>query len=191
MVPTFTKNRSTREMPSYIPAASPRVRRSLSSWPPHRLNPAAESPAPCSQRAPTTHRPRSTRFESARRLQDFTRWFLSYTFSSRLPDPRRLAVPTRPLVVRTAPHLPGVSRIRLSSASARLLRQPSGKGLPPLLGHTGASWRTNTLETDGQDHRPPVGATSAASAVPDPPPAPATAKPEHRYSPACLQPCLS
>jgi hypothetical protein len=36
MVPTFTTNRSTREMPSYIPAASPRVRRSLSSWPPHR-----------------------------------------------------------------------------------------------------------------------------------------------------------
>jgi hypothetical protein len=25
----------------------------------------------------------------------------------------------------------------------RLLRQPSGKGIPPLLGHTGASWRTN------------------------------------------------
>jgi len=36
VVPTFTTNRSTREMPSYIPAASPRVRRSLSSWPPHR-----------------------------------------------------------------------------------------------------------------------------------------------------------
>jgi hypothetical protein len=36
VVPTFTTNRSTREMPSYIPAASPRVRRSLSSWPPRR-----------------------------------------------------------------------------------------------------------------------------------------------------------
>src|SRR5215217_1009718 len=34
------------------------------------------------------------------------RWFLSYTFSSRLPDPRRLAVPTRPVVVRTASHPP-------------------------------------------------------------------------------------
>jgi hypothetical protein len=36
VVPTFTMNRSTREMPSYIPAASPRVCRSLSSWPPRR-----------------------------------------------------------------------------------------------------------------------------------------------------------
>ena len=36
VVPTFTTNRSTREMPSYTPAASPRVRRSLSPWPPHR-----------------------------------------------------------------------------------------------------------------------------------------------------------
>src|SRR5215212_2200002 len=37
VVPTFTTNRSTREMPSYTPAASPQVRRSLSSWPPHRF----------------------------------------------------------------------------------------------------------------------------------------------------------
>jgi hypothetical protein len=36
MVPTFTTNRSTREMPSYTPAASPRVRRRHSPWPPHR-----------------------------------------------------------------------------------------------------------------------------------------------------------
>jgi hypothetical protein len=68
--------------------------------------PASESPASCSRRTRTAYRPRSTRFESARRLRDFTRWFLSYTFSSRLPDPRRLAVPTRPVVVRTASHPP-------------------------------------------------------------------------------------
>jgi len=68
--------------------------------------PAPESPATCTQRTRTAHRPRSTRFESARRLRDFTRWFLSYTFSSRLPGPRRLAVPTRPVVVRTASHPP-------------------------------------------------------------------------------------
>lgn len=36
MVPTFTTNRSTREMPSYTPTASPRVRRRHSPWPPHR-----------------------------------------------------------------------------------------------------------------------------------------------------------
>jgi hypothetical protein len=36
VVPAFTTDRSTREVPSYAPAASPRVRRRLSSWPPHR-----------------------------------------------------------------------------------------------------------------------------------------------------------
>jgi hypothetical protein len=89
--------------------------------------PAPESPAPCSQRTRTTHRPRSTRFESARRLRDFTRWFLSYTFSSRLPDPRRLAVPTRPVVVRTAPHpprrLPDQAVLSFNQAAATTQRQ--------------------------------------------------------------------
>jgi hypothetical protein len=105
--------------------------------------PAAESPATCSERTRTAHRPRSTRFESARRLRDFTRWFLSYTFSSRLPDPRRLAAPTRPVVVRTAPHpprrLPDQAVLSFNRAAATAQRQ----GFPPLLGHTGASWRTN------------------------------------------------
>ena len=68
--------------------------------------PAPELTATCGHRSRTAHRPISTRFESARRLRDFTRWFLSYTFSSCLPDPRRLAVPTRPVVVRTASHPP-------------------------------------------------------------------------------------
>jgi hypothetical protein len=36
VVPTFTTYRSTREMPSYTPAASPRVRRRSSPWPPRR-----------------------------------------------------------------------------------------------------------------------------------------------------------
>ena len=43
--------------------------------------------------------------------EGFTHWFLSYSFSSRLPDPDRLAVPARPGVVRAAPTLPGISRI--------------------------------------------------------------------------------
>jgi hypothetical protein len=35
-LPTFTTTRSTSEVPSYTPAASPGVRRSPSPWPPHR-----------------------------------------------------------------------------------------------------------------------------------------------------------
>ena len=42
---------------------------------------------------------------------------------SRLPDPDRLAVPTRPGVVRAAPTLPCVPRLRLPPASTGLLRQ--------------------------------------------------------------------
>jgi hypothetical protein len=43
MVPAFTMCRSTREMPSFVPAASPRLRRRPSPWPPHRRNfPASE-----------------------------------------------------------------------------------------------------------------------------------------------------
>src|SRR5918998_1009682 len=47
MVPAFTMCRSTREMPSFVPAASPRLRRRLSPWPPHRHNqPASELTSP-------------------------------------------------------------------------------------------------------------------------------------------------
>ena len=41
-------------------------------------------------------------------------WFLTYTFPSCLPGPDRLAVPTRPVVVRAACHL----RLRLQGQAA-------------------------------------------------------------------------
>src|SRR5665811_1235478 len=45
-LPTFTTYRSTESVPNFAPAASPRVRRSSSSWPPsRRLQTAQESPA--------------------------------------------------------------------------------------------------------------------------------------------------
>jgi hypothetical protein len=47
MVPTFTCNRSTGEVPSFAPAASPRLRRRPSPWPPDRRHqPAQEFSAP-------------------------------------------------------------------------------------------------------------------------------------------------
>jgi hypothetical protein len=52
------------------------------------------------------------------RLRGFNHWFLhSCTFPSCLPDPGRLAVTTRPVVVRAAPTFPCASRVRLPSAS--------------------------------------------------------------------------
>lgn len=44
-LPTFTTIRSTSEPPSSTPAASPRLRRRPSTWPPHRrVDPVSESP---------------------------------------------------------------------------------------------------------------------------------------------------
>jgi hypothetical protein len=71
------------------------------------------------------HRPRSTRFEPVPDLRGFHHWFLhSYTSPSRLPDPGRLAVPTRPVVVEAAPTQPGASRVRLPPASVACCDRP-------------------------------------------------------------------
>src|SRR5665648_103257 len=59
------------------------------------------------------------------RLTGLWHWFLSYTFSSRLPDPGLLAVPTRPVVVRAAPTLARVSTVRLPSASPACCDRPA------------------------------------------------------------------
>ena len=84
-LPAFTTLRSTGSVPSFAPAASPRVRRRPSSWPPcRRLHPARESPArPRGDRACTAFRPASARLEPVSLLRGFTRWFLTYTFPSR------------------------------------------------------------------------------------------------------------
>jgi hypothetical protein len=80
----------------------------------------------------TAGRPVSTRFEPVPRLRGFHRWFLhSYTFPSRLPDPARLAIPDRPGVVRAAPALPCVFRIRLPSASPVCCDRPEVGSYPP------------------------------------------------------------
>src|SRR6266542_3223499 len=66
----------------------------------------------------TAARPISTRLEPVLDLRGFNHWFLlTYTFPPCLPDPSRLVVPTRPVVVRASPALPCVSRLRLPSAS--------------------------------------------------------------------------
>jgi hypothetical protein len=87
-------------------------------------------------------RPTSTRFEPARRLRGFHHWFTARcTVLPCLPDPARLAVPDRPVVVGAAPTLPGASQVRLPPASTGLLRQPSGGSFHPTRSHS-ASWRT-------------------------------------------------
>jgi hypothetical protein len=87
-------------------------------------------------------RPTSARFEPARRFRGFHHWFTARcTVLPCLPDPARLAVPDRPVVVRAAPTLPGASQAGLPPASTGLLRQPTGGSFHPTRSH-GASWRT-------------------------------------------------
>src|SRR3989475_1284649 len=124
MVPTFTMHRLTGEVTSSAPAASPRVRRRLSSWPLGRKhNPTSESPS----RACAAVRPMSARVRAGGWLVGLWRWFLSYTFPSCLPDPDHLAVLTRPVVVRAAPALPCASRVRLPSASPACCDRPAAE----------------------------------------------------------------
>ena len=111
--------------PADIPAASPRLRRRHSPWPPdRRYQPATKSTRPIA-RACTAPRPISTRFEPVHRLRDVI------AGSSRTPS--RLASRTRPVwQSRAVPSLsgllstlPGVPQVRLPSASAGPLRRPA------------------------------------------------------------------
>ena len=78
-------------------------------------------------------RPISTRLEPVLALRGFDHWFLlSYTFPSCLPDPSRLVVLTRPVVVRAAPALPCVPKVRLPSASADRCDGPQEGSFHPL-----------------------------------------------------------
>jgi hypothetical protein len=85
-------------------------------------------PAPVGGRA-LQARPTSARFGAGRQLTGRQHWFLAYTCSSCLPDPGRLAVPTRPVVVGAAPTLPGASRVRLPPASPACCDKPAVESL--------------------------------------------------------------
>jgi hypothetical protein len=83
------------------------------------------------------------------RLRGFNHWFLAYTFPSCLPSPGRLVVPTRPVVVRAAPALPGASREGLPSASPACCDRPTvGPFIPP--GHMALSWRADSSQKTRQ-----------------------------------------
>ena len=85
-------------------------------------------------------------------LTERRHWFLSYTFPSRLPDPHRLAVPARPVVVRAASRPPRRLPDQTALSFTQLLRQPGGGVLSPPLGHIasrGAQFRRRTTDHRG------------------------------------------
>ena len=83
-VPTFPTHRLTGAVPSFSPAASPRLRRRPSAWPPRRpCSASSESRCAVFTRACTAARPISARLEPVLALRGFDHWFSSaYTFPS-------------------------------------------------------------------------------------------------------------
>ena len=134
--PRSPLDHSFREAPSYIPVASPRLRRRLSPWPPARpLQPGAGvgHPPPVDGEWPrATDRPVSTRFEPARRLRDFHHWFTCVA-------PSDLARRTR--IVWSCRHVPPLSGLlptlhrrspgRAAPSFNKPLRRPAGGVLSP------------------------------------------------------------
>jgi hypothetical protein len=186
MIPTFTRHRSTREMPSYTPAASPQVRRRLSPWPPRRPIHSGYGVAR-PQSMPGVHG-RPTQIRQVR-------------VGSTLTELHALVPHVHLLVLLAGPAPSGSTRAsrrcqdcsrhprrlpdQAALSFARLLRQPSGQGLPPRLGTLAPRGARTDHQTGGPDRPPPSGAAWPASAVPAAPPLTSPARPAaHPYSPA-------
>ena len=118
--PRSPLDHSFREVPSYIPVASPRLRRRLSPWPPARpLQPGPELTIQLHEEGGwlrATDRPLSTRFEPVRALRDFHHWFTCVT-------PSDLARRTR--IVWSCRHVPPLSGLLPTLSGV------PGNGLPP------------------------------------------------------------
>ena len=79
------------------------------------------------------HRPLSVRFEPALDLRGFRQRFLSYAFSSCLPDPDRLTVPTRPVRCQGCSHHRVRSHVLVAPSFTGQLRLTGGGVLTPPL----------------------------------------------------------
>ncbi len=127
MVPTFTTNRSAGSVSSSSPAASPRVRRRLSSWPPGRPRKSDFGVVvPTSGSACAAARPASTRLEPVSRLRGFSHWFTLVT-PFRFACRTRVVWRCRPVTALSGllPTLSCASRVRLPSASLACCDRPA------------------------------------------------------------------
>ena len=170
-VPTFTRSRSTREMPSYAPAASPQVRRRLSPWPPRRPIHSGYGVA----------RPVSTAG-----VHGIPTQIRQVRVGSTLTELHALVPLVHLLVLLAGPAPSGSARAsrrcqdcsrpprRLPDQAvlsfAGLLRQPSGQGLSPQLGTLAPRGARTGHRTDDEDLRWPNGAAWPGSPVPGVPP---------------------
>jgi hypothetical protein len=139
VVPTFTTNRSTGEVPSYAPAASPRLRRSLHHGLPAgdiETDPGVPHPV-MTGRVRAATQPESTGLEL---VEIILRGVTTLVPRVHLPVP--LAGPTPSGSAGASrrcrgcfPPIPVVSPGQAAPSFTALLRQHSGAGLSPPLGY--------------------------------------------------------
>ena len=123
----FTDRRWTKEEPGYTPAASPRLRRRPSPWPPEPTNVASPEVAHPEVRqartAPSPDPPGSSWWDT---LGGFTHRFLAYSFSSCSPDPPPSdGAGHAPALSGPLATLTGTSRIGLPPASPACCDRPA------------------------------------------------------------------
>ena len=126
-VPVFTDRRLTKEEPGCTPAASPRLRRRLSPWPPGPAvvsSPEVAHPRVRQARtAPSPDPPGSSWWDI---LGGFTHRFLAYSFSSCSPGPPPSdGAGHAPALSGPLATLTGTSRIGLPSASPACCDRPA------------------------------------------------------------------
>jgi hypothetical protein len=185
VVPTFTTDRSTREMPSYTPTASPQVRRSLSSWPPHRFVHPGSGVARHLHTADAHGTP--TQIHQVRVGSTLTGLHalvplvhLLVLLAGPAPSgsadaPRRCQDCFPPSPASPGSGCPQLQPGCCDSPAARA-SHPCSVTLAPRGART-------SHQTGGQNRPPPNGEVSPESAIPKPP---GTPGPEGRYSPAHL-----
>jgi hypothetical protein len=144
MVPTFTTDRSTGSVPSYSPAASPRVRRRPSSWPP-------SPPIDMATRSRVTNRPRvhccPTQIHQVRAgssLEGVQTLVPLVHLSVLLDRPGSSGSADPPHRHRGRSHRLLHSQDRAAPSFNDLLRQAAGGSFQPTRSD-GASWRTSMI----------------------------------------------
>ena len=148
MVPTFTMNRLSGEVSSYTPAASPRLRRRHSPWPPDRrpeTGPGVPRPHPFLQgRVRTAIQPVSTGFELAGNLRGVMTLvpLVHLPVSLAGPRPSDSSDPSRRCrgCLPSSPASPGLDCPQLHYAAATAQRQRSFTSARL----HGASWRSKS-----------------------------------------------
>ena len=132
-VPVFTEIRSTKEEPSSIPAASPRLPRSTSPWPPGRTPACLPGSSPPRRDGTGAHRarPLSARFEPVYLSRDVMTLVPRVLLSVTLAEPTPSGDPGASRLCQGCSHPPRHLPGRAALSFDALLRQDDDEGLPP------------------------------------------------------------